>query len=259
MEAPFVMAICPTYNRPTCIANVLAMWMQQTYANCNLLIYDDANQYVPQADESHIVVSAEKRHPTLGGKFATAIELGIQRARLMGVDLNSLCFALFEDDDVYFPHYIESHARTLAHASWSSPTRLLANDGVGKNKWHVTDGGRRHHGAWGFSLNAYMIAGGYNPEESWGFDLKFGARLAEGVGNPVPTDAEGKGPICLYRWMTASKNGSGFGEAVLMSSQPTYSGPKIRVPDPEMDDETAGYYAEFGNIQPPASAKCCGR
>lgn len=256
MEAPYVMAICPTYNRPGCIANVLAMWGQQTYGNCNLLIYDDANQYVPQADESHIVISVENRHPTLGAKFATAIELGIQRARHLGVDLKSLCFAMFEDDDVYFPHYIESHARTLARESWSSPRRLLANDGVGKGRWHTTDGQRRHHGAWAFSLNAYVLAGGYSSEDSWGFDLKFGARLAGAVGEPVATDAAGKGPICLYRWMTASKNGSGMGEAAMMSSQPNYEGPKIRVPDPEFDAETADYYSEFGNIAMPST--CCG-
>jgi hypothetical protein len=89
-----------------------------------------------------------------------------------------------------------------------------------------------------------------------GFDLKFGVRLAGAVGEPVATDAAGKGPICLYRWMTSSKNGSGMGEAAMMSSQPNYEGPKIRVPDPEFDAETADYYSEFGNIVLPST--CCG-
>ena len=197
-----------------------------------------------------MAVQAE-RHATLGGKFASLVELAIAYAAWREWGIADTAIVLFEDDDVYLPKHLAAHAKTLKQSQFSAPSRVLANDGVGAGKWHSIDAVGRHHGAWAFMLPAYIACGGY-ADMNQGFDLDLGRRLRE-IAQPANTNAAGFGPTYIYRWMTASKNGSAFGDD-LLKSQPAPNGQKIQQVTTRLDAETAGYYAEFA---PKVRQSCC--
>ncbi len=249
-----ILGICPTYNRPHLVPNVLAMWQQQECENQrHLLIFDDAGQFKQATGEDWTLASTASRFKTLGAKFAATVDFAMRIASAKSWDLEGTAIALFEDDDVYLPKYLAAHAATLRNSQFSAPHRVLANDEVGPGKWHSVDARGRHHGAWAYSLRAYIQSGGY-ADENPGFDLAFGGRLAK-IATPANTNSAGFGPTYIYRWMTASKNGSAFGDS-LLDSQPSPDGRVIEHVEARMDAETSAYYREFTR---PSSPSCCTR
>lgn len=216
----------------------------------HLLIYDDAGQFDNQSGVGWSLISTPVRHETLGDKFATLARLAIDHCSRIGWNHEDCGIALWEDDDVMFPGYLLAHAETLkSGAQWSAPSKILANDEVGRGKWHVSDARGRHHGAWAFTISAYVKAGGYPREQSSGFDLALSSRLASAGIEAKDTLESGCGPIYLYRWFTVpgSLNGSAFGEQIMErqgSPLQHYPGPITA----KLDGETEDYYREFGFI-----------
>ncbi len=249
-STPFnIIAICPTYNRPQCVLNLIRQFELQSHRpeHRYLLVYDDAGQFDPQDGDRWSILSTANRHAQLGAKFDTLVAFAIARCVLLGWDPDETAIALMEDDDAYFPEYLAAHAATLASgAQWSAPSKILANDSVGRGNWHVASSLNKNHGAWAYRISAYLEAGGYPVNQTAGFDFVFRDRLrAIGI-KPRDTLLCGCGPIYLYRWFSAGqRNGSQFGDA-MMTEQGT---PERRHPGPvapQLDAETAGYYAEFG-------------
>lgn len=246
-----LIAICPTFNRAHLIPNVIRQFELQDHPieDRALLIYDDAGQFDSQEndDESWSLVSTPHRHKTLGEKFDTLVGLAIAHCEQIGWAHEECAIALFEDDDVEFPNYLSAHSATLdSGAQWSAPSKILANDGVGRGKWHVSDARDRHHGAWAYRISAYLQSGGYPREQTAGFDLALASRFAAAGISAKDTLETGCGPLYLYRWFSSpgSLNGSAFGDAIMESQGvPTerHPGPIV----PQLDDETAGYYREF--------------
>lgn len=247
-----LIAICPTFNRPHCIPNVLAMWQAQDYAGPrHLIVYDDGGQLDPQSEVRWEIASTSRRHPTLGEKFDALVVMAIGAMTERHWAIEETAVALFEDDDVYFPGYLAAHMKALQDADWSVSSRVMSNDGVGRGKWHVPSAVGRHHGAWAYRLSAYLRAGGYPREQTEGFDFALGSRFRACGIEAADTLATGCWPIYLYRWFSVpgSFNGSRFGaEIMLKQGTPTQrlAGKIV----PKFDAETAGYYREFGFATP---------
>ena len=136
-ERPFMTAICPSYARPELLANAIACFLRQDYPADRraLVILDDAHQYVEAANrggECHwlmkggllkgewCVISEPSRYPSLPAKYNSLVE---NATRLYP---QTDAFVVWEDDDIYFPWHIASHARALRDALWSKPSRVLS-------------------------------------------------------------------------------------------------------------------------------------
>lgn len=238
-----IVAICPTYRRKHLIPNVLAMWESQDYqGDRHLIICEDGGEFIHlpysvRSGENWTIHCLPERCKTLGSKFATTASMAIASG--------ATHIVLFEDDDVYGPGYLSAHAQAFNRGEFSQPTWCYANDSVGRGKWHKTDAKGRHHGAWGFSVSLYSQVGGYNSQQNCGFDINLGNRMSS-VSKTVPTWDEGDKCHYLYRWFTASKNGSAFGDRIVESQDQKASPWSIDNPIvPGFDAETLGYYREF--------------
>jgi hypothetical protein len=93
-------------------------------------------------------------------------------------------------------------------------------------------------------MQAYDACGGYSEKPVPNFDEEFLNRLVAvpgvSIGDPWP-DPE---PIpCIYRWFTASRNGSAFGPDMVSSQDQQlerFPGPVT----PQFDEETALYWKQ---------------
>lgn len=108
---PRIACLCPTYGRPTLLANAIACYLSQDYpmdARC-MLVLDDAGQ-LADVDLTHLgvqITSVPERFPNLPLKYNALIKL----ARLFDPDI----WVVWDDDDVYLPWHLKQHA--LAHLS----------------------------------------------------------------------------------------------------------------------------------------------
>jgi hypothetical protein len=209
-----IAAICCTYRRHSCLKNTIAQWLAQTYSgDRHLVILSDGGDVDAQREASWSLYTRDRRYGSLSAKHRDAVELARTRH---GADR----IVVMDDDDCYLPTWLALHAATLELHDVSRPTRKLANDGVGFGKVHQRENLQRlNHSFWGWRMRAYDACGGYSEEPISNFDAEFLNRLVSlpgiSIGDPWP-DPE---PIpCIYRWFTASKNGSAYG-ADLVSSQ----------------------------------------
>ena len=234
-----IAAICCTYRRYSCLRNTIAQWLAQSYSgNCHLVILSDGGDVDSQHGETWSIYTSDSRYESLSAKHRDVVEL----ARTCH---NADRIVVMDDDDCYLTTWLASHAAVLEVHGVSQPIRKLANDGVGFGKVHPTQ--NVHHSFWGWRVDAYDACGGYSQLPISDFDTEFLARLVTvpgiSIGDPWP-DPE---PIpCIYRWFTASSNGSAYGADIVSSqSQPLerFPGPII----PHFDEETILYWQQRAN------------
>ena len=231
-----IAAICCTYRRHACLRNTIAQWLAQTYTgDSHLVILSDGGDVNPQHEERWSIYTSDTRYSSLSAKHRDAVEF----ARVgHGADR----IVVMDDDDCYLPTWLAAHAAALEIYDVSRPVRKLSNDGVGLGKVHLTD--NLHHSFWGWRMQAYDACGGYSYRSASDFDAEFLKRLVSvpgiAVGDPWP-DPE---PIpCIYRWFTASKNSSAFGEDIVSSQDQElqrHAGPIT----PQFDEETLLYWKQ---------------
>lgn len=114
--------LCPTYRRPACLIRSLYCFMQQTYPNRHLLIWDDAGMYtedkaerVDAHDNSRwsVRIITSPRFNSLPEKFNA----------LAGLAPSDSYLAVWEDDDLYLPW----HLSFSTEAMLTKPAMVLSN------------------------------------------------------------------------------------------------------------------------------------
>ena len=125
------LCLCPTYGRPSLVANSLALFLgQQLPASdtAHLLIFDDAGQITRQAGVrgslSWSVISARSWLP-LQRKYDVMVGY---HNNLVGNP--SVGFVVWDDDDVYLPWHLAAHGAALSAAVWSHPSRAWSTYGI---------------------------------------------------------------------------------------------------------------------------------
>lgn len=135
-----LLCICPTYGRPTLLANSLALFQQQEYPRdqCKLLILDDAGQYDPQEGTNWSLVSTGTRFASMPTKYQALFALeNILDKELCKWD----AVVVWDDDEVYLPNHLKLHAEMLNYSGWSHPSRVyccydpIKIEQVGGNMW----------------------------------------------------------------------------------------------------------------------------
>ena len=231
-----IAAICCTYRRHSCLRNTIAQWLAQSYSgDRHLVILSDGGDVDAQHEENWSIYTSDSRYVSLSAKHRDAVELA---RTYHGADR----IVVMDDDDCYLPTWLASHAAALEIHDVSRPLRKLANDGVGFGKVHPTQ--NVHHSFWGWRVDAYDACGGYSQEPIPNFDTEFLSRLVTvpgiSIGDPWP-DPE---PIpCIYRWFTASRNGSAYGADIVSSQNQQLE--RFRGPiTPQFDEETNLYWQQ---------------
>jgi len=111
-----VHCFCSTYGRPKMVAGALYLFLQQTYNDKFLTILDDSGCLVPKEESSFKIISVPDRFPSLASKFRYLRQI----TDLKDDDI----ILIWDDDDIYLPHYIESHVEILKKYFFSKPSEV---------------------------------------------------------------------------------------------------------------------------------------
>lgn len=164
---------CCTYNRPHLLGELIESFQRQDYpkSHCELIILDDAGQYGDIRGENWQVVSFPRRFASLGEKRNACVSL---------TSVESTHVVVADDDDIYLPWWLESHAKNFERGTkwsfagsifWSERNRIV-------NRWWHSDEGWIMHPAHAFEKKTFWECGGY-PHIAWGEDRMFFDRLRD--------------------------------------------------------------------------------
>lgn len=112
-----LLCLCPTFRRPHLLANLIACFEAQDHPDKFLLMLDDSGQIAGQEGDGWKLLSRQGRYATLTAKYG---------AMLLFNDWYFNAVALMDDDDIYGPQYLSSHATALGDARWSYPRRVFS-------------------------------------------------------------------------------------------------------------------------------------
>jgi hypothetical protein len=119
-----IVAIMPTYGRPKLVASALWQFLKQDHPadQCRLLILDDLGQLSGRGPNWR-VISTPTRFQSLLAKYQYLYWL------LDNFWPEWEAVAIMEDDDVYGPQWLSSHAACLAEHRWSKPSQIYCTYG----------------------------------------------------------------------------------------------------------------------------------
>lgn len=246
---PYLVAVCPTYRRPRMLANLLACWEAQEYPAHHryLLMLEDGTPCGPQHGHNWSLHTSLHRFPSLPAKYNHLGSLAVLR----GAD----AIVVMEDDDVYLPGYLPTHAEILHTCDYSKPSRVLS-DYPREIVEEAADG--RFHASIAFRVGLFQRIGGWPRTKRADFDQQMISTLrhyAISVGDPCTLAP----PQYVFRWHTGHYHGQG---AMRSPADEGWYGrinpdfPPVAPLVPEMDEGTRRIMArvacDVGPQTPPA-------
>ncbi len=291
---PKVACLCPTYGRPTVLANGVSCFLAQHYPANKLRLYvlDDAGQFVmpatysaaayehhtpPSSSYAHpapniFLVSFANRFPSITSKYQYLLKM----AKAFDPDI----WLVWDDDDVYLPDYVSQHVEVHLAAlqpgddtgsvppkftHWSHPNPVWS-DYTGKPELENSDG--RFHGSLGIGKHLMRQLGGWPPTRRADFDQQMIRMCRNFAGNPLNpnvarfgSDTELIKPISQYifRWGSTQANHC---QGLMKSpdNEDWYDRYTITEPGfvgkllPRFDEVTKRYFAQFGYEAPTSDA-----
>lgn len=195
----YIACLCPTYGRPSLVANAMACFMHQELQGhtAELWILDDANQIAPQSggrdgQRWHIYTEAE-RYKTLPAKYTRLIEL----ADFAFPD----AYVVWDDDDVYLPWHLAAHAGQLESAAWSHPSSVYSTYMRRSldDPPAIEPAAGRFHGALAIGRECLEAIGGWIQTDRATFDQEMIAALRKHSEPGDPCDVFPR-PSYVYRW-----------------------------------------------------------
>lgn len=184
---------CCTYNRPHLLGELIESFQKQSYpkSHCELVVLDDAGQYGDLRGENWQVVSFPRRFASLGEKRNACVSL---------TSPDSEYVVMTDDDDIYLPWWLESHARNFeSGANWSFASRAFwSNNNEIVGRWHYQNDSFLMHPNHGFEKVLFWQVGGYPPLAGWE-DYYLFQRLLQNSVEHRDALAKGQKPFLIYR------------------------------------------------------------
>lgn len=208
--------ICPTWNRPKLLANLIRQFLAQDYPadQLELLILDDAGQYENQRGDRWQLISFDRPFATLPEKYNA----------LLGM-VTSDAVVIAEDDDLYSPQHSAVCAAALAFGEVCKSSRVLTHvHGVTREE----DATGRFHASIAFQTAAVRKIGGWPITHRADFDLQFLAKLRDNLSTVNPllmsSDPDGGLRLSTTPTYTFTWEGSGHYHAQAYGQGPTDEG-----------------------------------
>ena len=204
-----LLCLCPTYGRPpTLLETTTELFMRQDYPTDQrlLCLLDDLGN-VPTRNiaDSVSIFSTGQRFESLPAKydFATAPWDGWHRFAFQEFAWDAV--VVWDDDDIYLPWHLRSHAAALADHGWSKPSMIRSTYGCRAGQTIVESATGRFHGSVAIRREMLPRMGGWlgvmPPGEATraDFDQRMIAALQaiEPPGDPLQFDPS---PSYVYGW-----------------------------------------------------------
>ena len=202
-EFPFVSCLCPTYGRPSLLANALACYLAQDYPadRRELIILDDAGQYVPTTGSGWELISLSRRFRSLPEKYNALAGLA-----------NGDVLAVWEDDDIYLPWHISAHVRALSTGlGYSKPSKVQFYT---HERLQTDSAAGRFHASIAFRRKWLDRVPGWPLTLRGDFDQQLMSRLSRLA--PVADPLETHPPSYVFRW---ESTGDYHGSALMVSPE----------------------------------------
>ncbi len=127
-----VSIILPTFNRPLYLAQAIASVVRQRYGNLEIIVVNDGGcdvSSVVKSFDDHRIIFINRRE-NHGKAFSLNEALAVAKGKYI---------AYLDDDDIYYPHHIETLVNTLENRSDCG----VAYTDLYKSYCRITPGGRR--------------------------------------------------------------------------------------------------------------------
>jgi hypothetical protein len=191
-----MLCLMPTYGRRReLLNNSLACFNSQQYAQKTLLIYDDLGTLNgTQVDMPNVhIMSTPHRSSSVGNKYNVMVRFA---ELVLGLDTSML--AVWDDDDIYRPFYLCTHAEILANHSWSKPSTIVS----AFHQPPATESANgRFHGSIALRRELAGKVGGWIDTTRATFDQEFLSLLTSESPPGDPCDLTE--PQYVYRWQTS--------------------------------------------------------
>lgn len=231
-----IACLCATFGRPKLVANQIATFLGQSYPadKRRLLILDDGDQ-ISGEGEGWRIVSSVSRFSTLPDKYAAMLSM----LDLWWPEWEAV--TIMDDDDVYGPDWLQSHADALKSAAWSHPKNILTSYGVNIAKGtppNFEPSGGRFWSAAAVTRPLLKITGGFYSNPSTAFDQDYLAKWLQHGGEPG--DASKNGAQFCYGWGRSNHDSTLQNDEGIWQPSPSRMDNTI-VPDmkPCMDEGTS--------------------
>jgi len=175
------------------LGELIQSYLMQTYPaeNRELIILDDAGQYGDVRGEGWQIVSFPRRFASLGEKRNACVSL---------TSPGSEWIVVADDDDIYLPHWIESHANNFDHGvKWSFGSQAwLSKDNAIIGLWHYQRNTYLMHPGHAFEKKLFWEVGGYPHLAGWEDYFLFQS-LFKQERKPCAAIGRDDGPFLIYR------------------------------------------------------------
>lgn len=194
LKPPKITACCCTYRRPELLARLIHSFEQQDYPNREMVILDDSGELEETTGDRWRIISTPIRFPTLGAK----------RNRLAAIVADQTdAIVPWDDDDIAAPWAMSAIAQGLYRADLVRPSEVLIAGHGGRMErhqtfWRADKLDKAFHPAWGFTVGAFLKAGGYPADVSHGEDLCLARRFREAGVSECDPIALGHDPYYVY-------------------------------------------------------------
>lgn len=252
MEAPLLIALCPTYKRPKLLENAIACFLRQSYEHKKMLVFDDASQVGTCQFEDVQVISTPERRPNLPRKYNDMVR---QALSLFPHHGRPVVFVVWEDDDIFLPHHMTqismAYQQSMVHRTFLISKHVYSTYNMPRGQVRIEGAEGRFHSSWAFSKELLDAVGGWPESSELIFDQKFGKELAKRAQMVMFYD---RSPSYVYRWGNDHWHGSQSGDTGFqklwdkLESLPA----DPHTLDPKLDDETESIFANvaIGAVTP---------
>ena len=182
----------PTLGRPQLVEEVLRMWELQTYPDCDLLVYDTANQ-MPEVQGPNWRIVHQGECPWSMGTTCNT-----------GIRMSDAPYVLrIDDDDQVFPWHVEAIVDALQDHQWACPLKVwdwqYGNKPLMFRPYNRDTRDIAYAGTWAFRREAFEAVGGYREDCFREEECEFRTRLHDRFGPPGDSTA-GRFPDPSYAY-----------------------------------------------------------
>lgn len=194
-----LVCLCPTYGRPKqLLEESIGFFLAQDYPAelRRLIILDDLGNIEPQRGDGWELHSTSLRFPSLPHKYMRLLEFARS-------DWDAA--VVWDDDDIYLPWHLSTHAAALADHGWSHPSLVYSLCGANDGAPVVEPAAGRFHGALSVRRELLEHVGGWlgvmppGEERRADFDQRLLTALTrhEPAGDPLWSFST---PSYIYGW-----------------------------------------------------------